>query len=327
MNYRARVFCLLLSFCASISGAPPTCTDQACIDSNHTFYPEQWQAVGDDVTDDYAALNAAQIACSTSQGQLILSRIYLFNTTIYVQPNCTWIGKGPYFSTGLKPNGSAYLAVYGSHVSGGFAFRNSFRDFLIDASSTAAVNVVDINSSYNISLRDLFLFNVGHVNTNLVGINVANTLSALLENIVEYGPGAVVGSRGVVIGSGAQGITINNPDFENFERNLYITSTAAVDVIGGYNERGMPFNVYIDRVGDGGASIHGGRIAVGNMADGIFVADGTTNVSIFGTQFSLYNSQSNGIAASDTPNKYDNVKIFGVNPKYIHDLMNQFTVY
>ena len=299
----------------------------------HIFYPEWWGAVGDGSTDDYAALNAAQTACSVATGELILSAGgysagvptggYDFNTTIHVQPDCEWVGKGKGFATVLLPNTTAYLSFDGASVSGGFALRNIFRDLMIWCGGTTAVNCVSLNSAYEIFFQNVFInhFNYGGgANTNIVGLSVLNCTQCSFENLTVYGDNEVTGTS-IIIGTGAAA-RFDSVDVENDSIGFYITSTAQASIYSGYTERYGIYGVKIDRSGvTGQVQIFGGDyLYSGGATAAIGLLTGAQNVSIYNPEMLI--SSSVGIDASSVTARLINVNVYGVDTGMINDPNN-----
>ena len=286
------------------------------------FYPEWWGAISLASTNSYTALNACFQAASTTHSQVNLTGgYYRFDSDLTVPNDITVVGKGITFATSLYPSGAAKLYFNGS-------FRSTLKELVVDCAACTNVTAIDItNGAYNITLDHVYVVSVDGEGSasNLRGISVSggsgNTNGINLNNCRVDGSSQAVNHIGIQVGSGAF-VTITEPDIENFNRGIYVTGTARVDIISPYTER-CASGLYFNRTGAGGCNVFGGWLRAPSAGqDCISIAPGTSNVNIYSPSLELNGGR--GVSSTATI-RLDNVNIYGIETGDITDPENSMT--
>lgn len=246
---------------------------------NRTFYFEWWGAKGDSVTDDSAAIIAAMNQVSSAQATIQLAGNYLFASNITQPANVEIVGYGKDFGTQLSPSGSVNWTFSGS------SNQCAMRRIAFSAALSTNTNVMVISGgAYRITLEDVWVHNV-QSGTNVNGILINTCQACVLNRVtVDGNTAGAAGFTGILVQTGAAGLTLISPDTEVFTNGISITGTAQCDIISPYAERCING---ISISGTGRCNIVGGNISVAASDVGIALQTSSSNTTIIGTQFSL----------------------------------------
>ena len=158
------------------------------------------------------------------------------------QPNTIIEGDGgANFSTQIVVastfSGAALFRVEGALVTGGFAFRNMFRGFLVDcsaaASSAVLPKVFNIDTAYTVTLDDVYVHSgVG------VAVSTNNSNDILVDRCKLFARESPRGDTAVDC-LGTSSVTVRECDIEVWTRGIYQQGSSVVTVLGGYAERNI----------------------------------------------------------------------------------------
>jgi hypothetical protein len=167
---------------------------------------------------------------------------YVISAPLIIGKNTTIEGDGgANFSTQIVVDaafsGAALFRVEGSLVSGGFAFRNFFRGFLVDCSAPADSSVLpivfNILSSYTITIEDVYLHSaVG------VGVFADDSNDVLVDRCKMFSRSSPRGTR-AIDARGTSSVTVRECDIEVWTVGIYQQEASKVTVLGGYGERNI----------------------------------------------------------------------------------------
>jgi hypothetical protein len=206
----------------SVGDGSTDCTDafQACI--NNT-----WNVTGD---------TGSQARIRVPKGAFVITE------PLIIGKNTTITGDGgANFATqlviGAAWSGAALFRIEGALVTGGFAFRNFFRGFLIDSSaitsSATLGKLFNIATAYTITIEDIYVHNgIG------TAISIDDTNDALVDRCKLFALASPRGDTGVDC-LGTSSVTIRECDIEIWTRGIYQREDAQVTVLGGYAERNI----------------------------------------------------------------------------------------
>ncbi len=259
-------------------------------------------------SNEYTALNNAMLVAEQAQCPVGLRGTIGFSTDLVVPRNVGFIGLGENYGGGLYPLGSARIKLWGSLTTGGFAFRNLFKDMLINCDTTSAANVLDIDTAYNVVLDNVLMPGFGTTSGNVRAIKAVSCNDLELRHIVIRGVSPTfAGQYGIELGTGTTA-TLYDPDIESCNRCIYLTGTPQVDIFGGYFERYSAYCIYFGMSSGGKANVHGGTYSnVNSGAVAMYLPSGNSNVNIFNPRITL--NSGTGIS-SDAPT-LRNVNLFG----------------
>lgn len=283
------------------------------------FRLEWWGAFGDGVTDYYTEIDRVNVVASAAQGRVLLGRgTYVWeDQDLDIQPNVVWQGAGRDFGTQLKPKGTASLRVVGASVVGGYGFRNEFRDLVIDATASDNAKAVELDTAYNITFSNVFIYNFATTAANSQGLYATEVNVLILDRVVVYGASTSSPHYGIVLDDGVKA-TIIGIDAELCNRGVYVTGTAHVEVVGYYLERNV---TGLEYDGSGSLTMLGGHVAVPNGSSiGVFVAAAAAaHFTIINPSFELNGGY--GVRCTSTA-RLVNSRVIGVNPGDISDPHN-----
>lgn len=253
---------------------------------------EQFGLRGDGHADDTAALRAALIAAGAApQGELRLpTGTYRFTGQLVIPLGVSVFGSGPSFGTVLLADGpNAQVRLVGRESgSRGWVFRQRIVDLTIRPrpNSRSASALIEIESGYNIQLRDVL---ISDVPAGMTAVALRDCGAVVLQNVVIRGRDDLSSQRsgkGIVV-SGTSSVALYSPDIEALSRGIEVHDASQVDIFSPYMERNI-VGVENSTSTQGRLQMFGGRIFAPNDACfGVRVSSGESKTGIWGTY--IYN--------------------------------------
>ena len=277
-----------------------------------TVSVKDFGAVGDGVTDDTAAINAA---LATGKVVFLPAGSYAVESPILVPrggASLVGYGQGLGFAQAvIRPlasfSGSALFVFDGDNEVGGWSFRNRLADFMVWCDRVDNVKlpaVISVDKAYSLYFKNLWLEDVpgsGFLISESNNIHIDSCLLGGRNNSTSpYGVRCLSDSTG--------GTYITNCDIENFSVGVSQETDARVFLT----------NPYIERCGTGWKAIgnsSGQMTVLGGKISGINASTncaliGGPNVSVFGGAY--YPNGGGGILTNATTTRLENIQVVGV---------------
>jgi hypothetical protein len=260
-----------------------------------TVSVKDFGAVGDGVTDDTAAIQAAidaniQSIIYIPEGIYKITSPLVLDTNVFIQGDVFNAG-----GTQIAPYDCAAFVIDGSTVTGGFAFNIQIKSLYINCTNitNAQDYVIYLNDSYRVTLEDIRIQNAVVSTSDITsivkvrGINNVNTLSRI------YAVGTANSGSGsafdIDVGKGS--LIVDTCDAENANKGFYIALNSQVDIRSPYMERcGQAIYLYPTTL----------------------TSEGQPQVNIFGGYINLASATSNGVYIAGTFNKSEVINIYGL---------------
>lgn len=242
--------------------------------------PQWWGAQGiGGVTDDGPALQAAINAASPTFGQrgvvYLPPGAYRYTTPLLHQQDIAIYGSGPKFGgTSLQPDGCAAFKFIGASYAGGFAFRATVRDLVIQPLNTPAnTKIVELNNAYSILFSNILLSTVA--DNGSIGFDATDVNELVFEGVRIDGASNGT-SKGIVLHVGADKTSAQciHCDIENLNIGIEVLDASVMDVIAPYMERNI---IAIKNSSNLSGTLGGGHL---NVFGGIMHCPGGSQVCL-----------------------------------------------
>jgi hypothetical protein len=260
-----------------------------------TVSVKDFGAVGDGVTDDTAAIQAAVDAN-------LQSIIYFPNSTYKItspiQLNTNVFLQGEVFNFGgtqIVPYDCAAFVIDGDLVPGGYAFNVRIKDMFINCTNVTNSQdyIVYLNNAYRVELENIRIQNAIVSSSDVAsivkvrGTNFVNTL----HRVYAIGTSNSGSGAGFDISVGEGNLVVDTCDSENLNRGFQIAMNSQIDLRSPYTER-VGVGLYI--------------------VPTTLTSQGQPQLNVYGGYFNIPSATSVGILFNGTFNKNEIINFYGI---------------
>ena len=259
-----------------------------------TVSVKDFGAVGDGVTDDTAAIQAA-VDANLQSVIYFPEGIYKITSPIQLDTNVFLQGEVYNFGgTQIVPYDCAAFKIDGDLVDDGFAFNVRIKDMFINCTNVTNAQdyIIYLNNAYRCNLENIRIQNVAVSSSDvaaIVKVRGTNYINRLKE-VYAIGTNNTGSGAGFDINVGKGNLVLQHCDSENLNRGFLIAMNSQVDMI----------SPYCERVGQGI------RIEPATLT-----SNGQPQLNVFGGYVDMPSSGSSGVLFSGTFNKDEIINFYG----------------